>query len=120
MDIVLKSEGKQCCFYQYVSDSVLGLLTVLLKSVFGEAYNIADESGDIALRDLAELIACQSGHKVVFNLPSVVESVGFSTATKARLDGTKLRNLGWTPTYDIVTGVSLNFHCMCQFGFERV
>lgn len=119
-DIVLKSGGKQYYSYQYVSDSVSGLLTVLLKGVSGEAYNIADESGDITLRDLAELIAGEAGRKVVFNLPSMVESVGFSTATKARLSGTKLRNLGWTPAYDIVTGVSRNFHCMCQFGFERV
>ena len=116
----MKSEGKQYYSYQYVSDSVSGLLTVLLKGVSGEVYNIADESGDITLRDLAELIAGEAGRKVVFDLPSVVESVGFSTATKVRLNGTKLRNLGWTPAYDIVTGVSRNFHCMCQFGFEWV
>ena len=104
-DIVLKSEGRQHYSYQYVSDSVSGLLTILLKGVCGEAYNIADASGDIMLRDLAALIAAQVGRKVVFDLPDAVESVGFSKATKARLDGSRLRHLGWMPVYGIYTGV---------------
>ena len=108
-DIVLKSEGKQYYSYQYVADSVSGLLTVLLKGVCGEAYNIADESGDITLRDLAALIANQAGRKVVFNLPDAVESAGFSKATKARLDGSKLQLLGWSPAYDIKAGVKSSY-----------
>ena len=111
-DIVLKSEGKQYYSYQYVADSVSGLLTVLLKGASGEAYNIADESGDITLRDLAELIAGQVGRRVVFNLPDAVESAGFSKATKARLDGMKLRSIGWRPFYDICSGVSAAFGIM--------
>ena len=108
-DIVLKSEGKQHYSYQYVSDSVSGLLTVLLKGESGEAYNIADESGDITLRDLASLIAAQAGRKVVFDVPDSVESAGFSKATKARLDGSKIRALGWEPVYDIRAGVHRNY-----------
>ncbi len=109
-DIVLKSEGKQYYSYQYVSDSVSGLLTVLLKGETGEVYNIADESGDITLRDLAALIAAQAGRKVVFDVPDSVESAGFSKATKARLDGSKLRMLGWMPNYDIHSGVGNNMY----------
>lgn len=108
-DIVLKSEGTQYYSYQYVADSVAGLLTVLLKGERGEAYNIADESGDITLRDLAALIAAQAGRKVVFNLPNAVEAAGFSKATKARLDGNKIKSLGWTPGYGIESGVNINF-----------
>lgn len=107
-DIVLKSEGRQFFSYQYVSDSVAGLLTILLKGELGEAYNIADESGDITLRDLASLIAKQAGHKVVFDLPDSVEAAGFSKATKARLDGSKMRRLGWFPYYDITKGIARN------------
>lgn len=107
-NIVLKSEGRQFFSYQYVSDSVAGLLTILLKGELGEAYNIADESGDITLRDLASLIAKQAGHKVVFDLPDSVEAAGFSKATKARLDGSKMRRLGWFPYYDITKGIARN------------
>jgi nucleoside-diphosphate-sugar epimerase len=111
-DIVLKSEGKQYYSYQYVSDSVLGLLIVLLKGDVGEAYNIADESGDITLCDLAKLIAEQSGRKVVFDVPNAVEAAGFSRATKARLCGAKLRNLGWITSYGVVAGVKRNLNIL--------
>lgn len=108
-DIVLKSEGTQYYSYQYVADSVSGLLTVLLKGVCGEAYNIANESGDITLRDLAARIAAQIGRRIVFNLPEAIESAGFSKATKARLAGGKLESLGWAPYYGIDSGVRMNF-----------
>ena len=111
-DIVLKSEGRQYYSYQYVADSVSGLLTVLLKGECGEAYNVADESGDITLRDLASLIAAEAGRKVVFDLPNAVEAAGFSKATKARLDGSKLRTLGWRPMYDVQTAVARNYRFM--------
>ena len=111
-DIVLKSAGRQYYSYQYVSDSVSGLLTVLLKGERGEAYNIADESGDITLHDLAGLIAKQVGRKVVFELPNAVEAAGFSKSTKARLSGIKLFNLGWYPHYDIKCGIGRNYLIM--------
>ena len=104
-DIVLKSAGTQFFSYTYVSDAVSGLLTLLLDGKCGEAYNIADESGDIMLKDLAAVIAGISGREVVFEIPDSVEAAGFSKATKARLDGSKLRALGWKPMYNIESGI---------------
>ena len=104
-DIVLKSAGTQFFSYQYMADSVSGLLTILLKGADGEAYNIAEEHSDITLKALAGIIASISGTKVVFELPDALEAAGYSTATKARLDGSKLKNLGWKPRYDIHSGI---------------
>lgn len=104
-DIILKSAGTQYYSYQYVADSVSGLLCVLLKGENGEAYNIAEEHSDISLKDLANVIAAKNGTEVVFELPDEVEASGYSTATKARLDGHKLLALGWEPKYDIYTGL---------------
>ena len=104
-DIVLKSAGTQYYSYQYMADSVSGLLTILLKGENGEAYNIAEEHSDIMLKDLAALIAGMNGKDVVFDIPDAVEAAGYSTATKARLDGHKLARLGWKPEYDIVNGM---------------
>ncbi len=104
-DIVLKSAGTQYYSYTYVADAVSGLLTVLLKGKTGEAYNIADIKGDIMLKELAEIIADISGQKVVFETPDLIEAAGYSTATKARLDGKKLRSLGWKAQYDISSGL---------------
>lgn len=104
-DIVLKSAGTQYYSYQYVADSVSGLLTVLLCGESGAAYNIAEEHSDIMLKDLARIIASINGKEVVFEIPDAVEAAGYSTATKARLDGRKLQNLGWEPRYDIQSGI---------------
>lgn len=104
-DIVLKSAGTQYFSYTYMADAVSGVLYAMLNGKSGEAYNIADESGDITLKDLATLIAEIGGKKVVFEVPDAVEASGYSKATKARLDGAKLKELGWEPIYDIKTGM---------------
>lgn len=100
-EIVLKSDGSQYYSYIYVCDAVSALLTVLLKGEAGHAYNVADESCDVTLRDLAGRIAGISGTKVVFRVPDEVEKAGFSTATKARLASDKLKSLGWTAHWSI-------------------
>lgn len=104
-DIVLKSTGTQYYSYTYVADAVAGLLTVFLKGECGEAYNIADIKSDIMLKDLAAIIAGMAGKQVVFELPDEVEAAGYSKATKARLDGSKLQELGWKAKYDIRAGI---------------
>ena len=104
-DIVLKSEGNQYFSYLHVADAVSGLLTDWRKGEVGEAYNVADEASDIRLKDLAALIAGSVGRKVAFDLPDAVEAAGFSTATVARLDSSKLKALGWKAEYDIERGI---------------
>ena len=105
-DIVLKSEGKQFFSYNYVADTVSGILWCLLYGECGEAYNVADAASNITLRDLAQLIAELSGSKVVFELPDEVERQGYSTATVAVMDSGKLRDKGWKAQYDIRAGVA--------------
>lgn len=104
-NIVLKSKGTQYYSYTYMADAVGGLLWILLAGENGQAYNIADINGDITLKDLASIIAEMNGKKVVFEIPDAIEAAGYSTATKARLDGRKLLSLGWKPQYDIKKGV---------------
>lgn len=104
-DIVLKSEGSQYYSYIYVGDAVSALLTIMLKGKCGEAYNISDEKSDIKLKELAHLIAHYANTKVVFRLPDEIEKAGFSKATKARLNSSKLQELGWKAQYNIKNGV---------------
>ena len=103
-DIVLKSEGNQFYSYCYVADAVSAILTCLLHGKSGEAYNVADKSCDILLKDLAQLVAGMASRNVVFDVPSETEHHGFSTATLAVMDGTKLEQLGWKPLYSISAG----------------
>ena len=104
-DIVLKSTGNQYYSYTYVADAVSGLLTVLLCGECGESYNIADSCSDIMLKDLAEIIAEKAGTKVIFETPDYLEQIGYSKATKARLSGQKINQLGWHAIYKIGDGV---------------
>jgi len=104
-DIVLKSTGNQYYSYTYVADAVAGLLIVMFNGVCGEAYNIADVKSDITLKDLAHVIADICHTKVVFEVPDDIEKAGYSTATKARLSGNKIKDLGWSMRYDIQSGI---------------
>lgn len=104
-NIVLKSEGNQYYSYTYVADAAVGLFAVMLRGQCGEAYNIADGKSDIRLKDLAKTAAEISHTQVLFDIPDAVEKAGYSTATKARLDGSKVKGIGWHMKYDIRAGM---------------
>jgi nucleoside-diphosphate-sugar epimerase len=116
-NITLKSEGNQLYSYSYVADAVQGLLHLLSSGVDGEAYNIADSASDCTLRELAEMIACHCKTQVVFDLPSQIEQMGYSKATKALLDATKIRALGYGPQYSIHEGIVRTLDILSETGF---
>ena len=41
----------------------------------------------------------------MYEIPDAVEAAGYSQVTKARLNGEKLKKLGWIPRYTIETGM---------------
>ena len=104
-DICLKSDGTQYYSYIYVVDAVSAILTILLNGKSGEAYNVADKASNITLKDLACIIANFVGTKVVYELPDNIEKLGYSKVTKAILNSDKIKSLGWTPRYNIKTGI---------------
>lgn len=105
-DIILKSEGNQFFSYTYVTDAVSAMLHVLLHGEEGVAYNISNELCDVRLKEFAALCAQYNGKQVVFDLPSETERKGFSIATKAILDNSRLKSIGWQPIYDIETSIN--------------
>ena len=104
-DIVLKSEGRQFFSYTYVADAVSGLLHVLLHGELGVAYNVSSPLTDIHLRDFAALCARFGQSQVIFDLPSEAERRGYSIATQAILDGSRLHQLGFVPHYTMEEAV---------------
>lgn len=100
-DIVLKSKGEQFFSYTYVSDAVAAMLYVMINGKSGEAYNISNEKCNVHLRDFAQICARYNNKDVVYNLPSEIEQKGFSIASQAILDNSKLKSLGFKPMYDI-------------------
>ena len=98
-DIVLKSKGLQYFSYTYVADAVSALLFVMMNGNSGEPYNISVDACNVSLYEFAQMCADAVGKKVVFDLPTGTELRGFSIATQAIMDNTKLRQIGWSPKY---------------------
>lgn len=104
-DIVLKSRGDQEYSYTFVTDAAAAVLWCMAFGTPGEAYNVADERSDITLKELARSLAGIAGTRVVFELPDETEQKGYSTATRALLDGAKLRELGWEARVHMAEGL---------------
>ena len=104
-DIVLKSQGLPKFSFCCGTDCVSGIFYCLLKGECGEAYNIADSSEILSLREVAEYVSSLAGRKVIFELPNAAQAKGFSKAVNAVLSNEKLRGLGWSPKDDIRSGV---------------
>ncbi len=96
-DIVLKSDGSQLYSYTYIADAASAILKAMTDGESATAYNVADAGSDRTLKAIAEYLAQSVGRKVIYELPDETEKKGYSTATKALLDGSKLKALGWSP-----------------------
>lgn len=104
-DIVLKSKGQQLYSYCYAADAIQGILCILLNGKSGEAYNIADSESIITLKALANTISELCGTKVIFELPSDIETQGFSKAMIATMSSEKIEKLGWRAQTNLVEGL---------------
>ncbi len=113
-DIVLKSKGDQffsCLLYTspsytYVADAVSAILFVLLHGKTGFAYNISNKECNVQLKDFARICSTTSSTKVVFDIPSEMEEKGFSIATNAILDNSRLEQLGYHCNYSIEKAIT--------------
>ena len=99
-DIVLHTTGESARPYCYTMDCVSGILFVLLKGNFGEAYNVANEETYISACGMAKYLQenFNSSIKVKIELN---ENMGYAPATKLRLSSQKLKEKGWIPRYGL-------------------
>lgn len=99
-DVVLKSEGKQYYSYIDVFQAVYAILYILSRGECANAYNVSSSNGEWYMRDIAEKLAKKAGTNVVYDLPDKTEKEGYSIATKAILDNSKLKDIGWEEYID--------------------
>ena len=96
-NIVLKSIGDAERSFCYITDAVAGILYALLKGNVGEAYNIANESEALPIRDVAHILCDLYPEKqleVIFDIPETM-SAGYSKMGRIKLNTDKLRKIGW-------------------------
>lgn len=106
--IVLKSDGSAKRTFMYITDAVLGMLTVMLKGDAGQAYNVVDEKGEATVLELADLMASLVRNRkvdVVFDYDkrNMIEVTGALSVVTGCSD--KLVSLGWYPQLTLRQGV---------------
>ncbi|XME01250.1 NAD-dependent epimerase/dehydratase family protein [Lachnospiraceae bacterium C1.1] len=98
-DIVLHTEGKSEGNYCYTTDSIRGILYILLKGKNAEIYNVTNEKSHTSIANMAKMVAEEVAYrkiKVVFDIPET-NKFGYAADTKLHLNADKLRALGWIP-----------------------
>lgn len=106
-DIVLKSDGSAVRAFCYINDAVYGMFKVMLEGKVGEAYNIANETEPIMIRDVAkELVSLFNDRKikVIYDIPKE-QSAGYSKMGRVELNTRKLENLGWACRVNLQEGL---------------
>lgn len=99
-NIELHTTGELSRCYCYTTDAIGGMLHVLVRGTNGEAYNIANESTYISIKNMAEMVAdtFNPNIKVAVKLQ---EGMGYSPTTKLRLSAKRAEALGWKPQIDL-------------------
>lgn len=105
-NIELKSTGEALRAFCYITDAVTGILYVTLKGEPGEAYNLANETEEISIRDLAQMLVSLRKNKdlkVVFNIPET--NSGYCNYKRVGLNTLRIEGLGWKPRTKLNVGI---------------
>lgn len=104
-DIILKSEGTTIINFSYTTDTVIGLLYILLKGKSGEAYNLVSDKTNMTILDSAKWLAEKYGEgKINVKIEIPEDNAGFAPNNKMVLNNEKLKQLGWNYKYDLKQG----------------
>ncbi len=104
-DIVLKSKGEQLFSYTYIQDIVSGIITILQKGESMNAYNVNNRE-TLKLKDVAKICASYNNKQVVFDInDDGFNSGGYSKASLALQDPSKLEALGWKANVPLEQGI---------------
>lgn len=106
-NIVMKSDGSAMRAFCYLADATVAFFTVLLHGKNGEAYNVGNDEAEHSIRDVAETLVTirpELNLSVIRTQESGGTSYMKSKISRACPDTTRLRSLGWKPTYSIRQG----------------
>ena len=107
-NIILKSKGDVLRAFCYITDTILGLMYILFYGENVFAYNLANETEEISVRDLADMLISMCQDKTLhvdYDIKDVKSDV-FCDYKRIGLDTTKLENLGWRPYVALHDGLT--------------
>lgn len=102
-DIVLKSNGEAVRAFLYVTDAVLGMFSVLFLGETAMAYNLANETEPVSIKELANILAAQRKLQVVV---SEGDRKGYCAYRRTALDTSAIEQLGWKPAISLQEGIN--------------
>ena len=104
-DIILKTNGSTIINFSYTTDTIIGLLCILLNGKNGEAYNIVSDKTDMTILDSAKwLVETYQKNKINVIIDKHAKENGFAPDNKMILSNKKLIELGWKPKYNLKQG----------------
>ena len=97
--IMLKGDGTPKRTFMYVTDAIIGMLTVMLEGKPGQAYNLVWEDNEATVLELAQIMAGQAeGRKIriEYNMETRKHDPAVTkTISKVCGSSGKIRGLGW-------------------------
>jgi nucleoside-diphosphate-sugar epimerase len=106
-DIVIRGDGSEKRCFCYLADATIGFLSVLLNGINSEAYNVANPSCEISMKNLAKLISNlfpNRNIKIRFEDSATKKNYMRSPILKALPSIEKIKKLGWFPTTSLEEG----------------
>ena len=105
-DIVLKSSGEAIRAFLYITDAVVGMFTVLFHGETAKAYNLANETEPISIKDLAHMLAASRADKKIHVVVSEGGQKGYCAYRRTALNTTAVEQLGWKPLISLKEGIN--------------
>lgn len=115
-NIIMKSTGSQFRSWCYIADCISALLFILLKGDSSQAYNVANDTSNISIRELAEIVAEIGNRNVIIDVPGSDEVKGFNVVQKSVFRTEKIRSLGWQPKSDMRSALSKTIETLMSEG----
>lgn len=107
-NIVLQSDGSAIRSFCYINDAILGLLQITLYGSVGKAYNLANETEPMPIREVAQLITRsfpERNIKVEFANGESKHQEGYCNYPRVALDTRRMEALGFLPQVSLKEGI---------------
>lgn len=105
-DIILKSNGEAKRSFCYISDAITALFIITLSSKENEIFNLANETEEIAIKDLAYFLTKwykKTNINVLFKIED--NNNQYVKFKRVKLNTFKLEQLGWKPIISLKDGI---------------
>ncbi len=105
-DIILKSTGEAKRAFCYITDAISAIMYIIVNGNRNETYNISNETEEVKINDLANLIADmykEDNIKVKYEINTNTKA--YTNFKRVGLNTSKLESLGWKPKVYLKDGI---------------